>query len=520
MSISFILFESLKILSMKFTFSGIFVFITLICFSQTEVPNNWFHLDPPGLSTQKLYGEFLKTKPTKKIIVAVLDSGVDYLHEDLKNKMWVNKDEISNNGIDDDKNGYIDDIHGWNFLGNSKGENIIHDNLEVTRVYGDLKTKYEGKTKSDLKKKQLEEFDLFLQTKSEVEAKQNELNEQQQFYQLIAASIAELKSELGLEDITVKDLESFETENPMLKNISTMLMSILGQGMTFKDVEKDLNDGLEQFSSQSKYFYNPEWNPRTILSGDKIYGNQNVKGPDSRHGTHVAGIIAAERNNSIGMDGVADYVEIMSVRTVPDGDERDEDVAKAIRYAADNGAHIINMSFGKGYSPDKKIVDKAIKYATKKGVLLIHAAGNDGKENDSFNNFPNTRAAKKLKNDPKLSKNWIEVGALNFELGENLPASFSNYSKNWVDVFAPGVRIYSTTPDNSYENLQGTSMAAPMVAGVAALIWSHFPDFKAYQIKEIILKSSIKSEELKNISVTGGMVNALEAYKLASVIRF
>ena len=506
---------------MKFTFSGFLVFISIFAFSQKEIPNNWFHLDPsedqfPGLSTNKLYADYLKNKTGKKIIVAVLDSGVDHLHEDLKDKMWTNKGEIPNNGIDDDRNGYIDDVHGWNFLGNSKGENIAHDNLEVTRIYGDLKKRFDGKSKSDLKKKEIKDFELFVKTKEEVEAKQNELSEQLQFYQLLASSIAELKKELGLEEITVKELESLETDNPMLKNISTMLISILSQGLTFADIEKDLQDGLDHFSNQSQYSYNTEYNSRSILLDEKKYGNQNVKGPDSRHGTHVAGIIGAQRNNGLGIDGVAEFVEIMSVRTVPDGDERDMDVAKAIRYAADNGAQIINMSFGKGYSPEKKVVDKAVKYASKKGVLLIHAAGNDGKENDSFNNFPNTRAAKKLKEDPKMAKNWIEVGALNFEFGENLPATFSNYSKKWVDVFAPGVRIYSTTPENTYENLQGTSMAAPMVAGVAALIWSHFPDLKAYEVKEIILKSSIKMEELKNISVTGGMVNALEAYKTAA----
>lgn len=510
---------------MKFTFSGFLVFISILAFSQKEIPNNWFHLDPtedqfPGLSTNKLYADYLKNKTGKKIIVAVLDSGVDHLHEDLKDKMWTNKGEIPNNGIDDDRNGYIDDVHGWNFLGNSKGDNIAHDNLEVTRIYGDLKKRFDGKSKSDLKKKEIKDFELFVKTKEEVEAKQNELSEQLQFYQLLASSIAELKKELGLEEITVKELESLETDNPMLKNISTMLISILSQGMTFADIEKDLKDGLDHFSNQSQYSYNTEYNSRSILLNEKNYGNQNIKGPDSRHGTHVAGIIGAQRNNGLGIDGVAEFVEIMSVRTVPDGDERDVDVAKSIRYAADNGAQIINMSFGKGYSPEKKVVDKAVKYATKKGVLLIHAAGNDGKENDSFNNFPNTRAAKKLKEDAKMAKNWIEVGALNFEFGENLPATFSNYSQKWVDVFAPGVRIYSTTPENSYENLQGTSMAAPMVAGVAALIWSHFPNLKAHEVKYIILQSSIKKEELKNISVTGGMVNALEAFKLATVIKF
>ena len=150
--------------------------------------------------------------------------------------------------------------------------------------------------------------------------------------------------------------------------------------------------------SQNKldYAYNPDYDSRKLIvkdnyadSNERFYGNNDVEGPDALHGTHVAGIVGAVVGNEIGSDGIARNVKLMSVRAVPDGDERDKDVANAIRYAVDNGATIINMSFGKGYSWDKKAVDEAVKYAAKHDVLLVHAAGNSGQNNDKTDNFPN-----------------------------------------------------------------------------------------------------------------------------------
>jgi len=280
------------------------------------------------------------------------------------------------------------------------------------------------------------------------------------------------------------------------------------------------------------YQLNLEFDPRSIVGDnynnpeEHYYGAADVTGPGADHGTHVAGIIGAARNNSIGINGIADNVLLMSVRAVPNGDERDKDVANAIRYAADNGAKVINMSFGKPYSPNKKVVDEAVKYAMSKDVLLIHAAGNDGQNLDSTIFYPN----RDYEDGKGTANAWIEVGASGPGDDETLVASFSNYSKTGVDVFAPGVAIYSSTPGSKYDYHDGTSMAAPVVTGLAALIRSYYPKLKAVQVKEIILKSVTKVNhpvtifingepkqvQMTDVCNTGGVVNAYNALKLAA----
>ena len=306
-----------------------------------------------------------------------------------------------------------------------------------------------------------------------------------------------------------------------------------------EDLNEQIQEGVDYYESKVKYQYNTDLDTRADIvkddpnnSYERNYGNNDVKGPDAMHGTHVAGIIAAVRNNNLGMKGVADNVRIMAVRCVPDGDERDKDVANSIIYAVDNGAQVINMSFGKGYSWDKEAVDKAVKYAMKHDVLLVHAAGNDGKDNDgAHDNFPTAKFAKAGCFQPKKAKNWIEVGALSWKKGEDAVASFSNYGQKNVDLFAPGVDIYSTTPDGKYKNLSGTSMASPVTAGVAAVIRSYFPELTAEQVKECLEKSAVKqdykvkkpgSEEkvaFSTLSRTGGVVNVYEAVKLAGQMK-
>jgi subtilisin family serine protease len=290
----------------------------------------------------------------------------------------------------------------------------------------------------------------------------------------------------------------------------------------------------DSYKTAMEYGYNLDFDPRSIVGdnyavlNEKGYGNNNVKGSVPVHGTHVAGIIAANRKNEIGIKGIADNVKIMAIRAVPNGDERDKDIANAIRYAVDNGAHIVNMSFGKDYSPQKEYVDQAVKYAEQKNVLLIHAAGNDNDDNDSKPSYPN-----RFYNDGKEAKNWIEVGASSWGADESLTAEFSNYGKKSVDFFAPGVEIYSTTPNNTYKEQNGTSMASPAVTGVAALLMSYFPELTAVQVKDILRESTRKFDNLnvlkpgsttekvtlKELSISGGLVNAYEAVKLAISIK-
>ncbi|MEJ0033561.1 MAG: S8 family serine peptidase [Bacteroidota bacterium] len=348
-------------------------------------------------------------------------------------------------------------------------------------------------------------------------------------------SVDTLKSVLKTDTLTLEKLAAYSPDDQVMMFAKGFVMqkmknfddpSIAGALAAFKEA-------YDYFRVIVEYGYNENFDSRKIVGDhysdvyEKGYGNNDVTGPDALHGTHVAGIVAANRNNDIGIRGIANNVRIMSVRAVPNGDERDKDVANAIIYAVDNGASVINMSFGKSFSPEKEAVDKAVKYAEKKGVLLIHAAGNDSEDIDKENNFP-TRAYI----DGKEAKNWVEIGASSFGTDAEFVASFSNYGKKGVDVFAPGVEIYSTVPDNHYEIEQGTSMAAPMVTGVAALLMSYFPDLSATEIKDIIRKStrkfdglevnipgSKKKAELSDLSNTGGLVNAYEAVKMAKELQ-
>lgn len=507
----------------------------------TKVPKDWFLRDPEtdklqGVSADRVYNTLLKDKPSRTVIVAVIDSGVDVFHEDLKDVVWINEGEIPDNGIDDDKNGYVDDVYGWNFIGGKEG-NVNEDTYELTREYVRLKAKYENVDEKKLPKKSQSEYAQYKDIKSKFEKRAEEATQQYNMYNTIYTNISfgndTLKQILSVDKITAAMLDTLKSSSPVVafsKNAISIIFQNFGPDVDVDEVLEDLKGAVDYYRVQALYGYNEEFDSRQIVGdnyndvNERYYGNNDVKGPDAEHGTHVAGIIAANRKNDIGMRGIADNVKIMAVRAVPNGDERDKDVANAIRYAVDNGAHIINMSFGKSYSPQKEVVDKAVKYAESKGVLLVHAAGNDGDDIDTKNNFPT-----RFYSDGKEAKTWIEVGASSYGADENFVASFSNYGKKSVDLFSPGVEIYSTIPDNKYKNNQGTSMASPAAAGVAAIIMSYFPDLTAVQVREILTQSTRKFDglevarpgskgekvEFSKLSRSGGLVNAYEAVKLA-----
>ncbi|HEY8396729.1 MAG TPA: S8 family peptidase [Flavihumibacter sp.] len=517
-----------------------------------ELPKGWHLTDRTkdgfyGISLNEAY-EFVKNRPSKTVIVAVIDSGIDTLHEDLKPVLWRNPKEIPGNGIDDDKNGYVDDVYGWNFLGNKDGRNVKQDSYEGARVYHKFKAKF---TAADFDPTKLEGdekdvYEMWLKAKEKVEGDAGGGGADLIFLKRALESSQRndsiLRIVMDTSMYTGNDLEKLAPSTPEGQKAKAGMLYILKAFNMMDTNNKEFLEGFADFiSGEERKKEAAEKAPedyRGAIVGDnyddindRFYGNSDVMANTPFHGTHVAGIIAAKRNNGIGMDGVADNVRIMAIRAVPDGDEHDKDIALAIRYAVDNGAKVINMSFGKGFSPEKHWVDEAVKYAESKGVLLVHAAGNDASNIDSVDNFPNP-ILKKLKS---RATNWITVGASSDPLAEpgfkSLTASFSNYGKSEVDVFAPGTRIYSTIPGgNTYGNAQGTSMASPVVAGVAAFLMSYFPTLSPQQIKQAIEGSAIKPDtlvkipgtdqevELSEISKTGGLVNAYEAAKLAAAI--
>jgi len=490
----------------------------------------------PGMSVDKAYSEIIKNRKGETVIVGVIDSGVDINHEDLKNVIWVNKDEIPGNGKDDDNNGYVDDIHGWNFLGD-----VVAENLEFVRILKNLKPKFEGKSESSISAADRADFVLYEKAKAEYEKEYQDAVANKTRYEQILSQLkpahTSMTNKLGKEDYTSEDLSKIENPSSVEQQQIAMLSQMLNYGGSVPEVIKQLEGGVDYFGGRLTTHFNMDKNFRSEKLGDnpdnmstKYYGNNQVDGPDPKkedvkHGTHVAGIIAAQRNNGIGMNGVAQNVEIMAVRAVPDGDEYDKDIALAIRYAVDNGAKVLNTSFGKYYSTHPDWVWDAINYAASKDVLIVNAAGNEGENLDTIQVYPNDQTTE---NPTEISDSFITIGALNYDYGSDLVAAFSNYGKANVDVFAPGVKIWSTTPLNTYEFLQGTSMASPEVAGVAAMIRSYYPNLTAPQVKKILMDSGLSSnspvvlggdktntDNFSNISKSGKMVNMYNALIMA-----
>lgn len=491
-------------------------------------PDVWYNLDYEqdgvyGMSVDRAYEALEGREPARQIVVAVIDSGVDITHEDLQGQIWTN-DDIPGNGIDDDGNGYVDDTHGWNFIGGADGRNIEFDSFEIAREVAALRAQVAAEGTASLAPGDAERL----------EALEAELAENRAEFEGILGTLTGIQTAVQASDRIIRthlrhdtyetaELEAIDTSDTEVLQARDMLLFLAANGLTLSDLDSQVDD----VRGRLEYGYNPDFDPRSIVgdnygdTSERIYGNADVTGPDASHGTSVAGVIAAVRGNGLGIDGVASNVLIMPIRTVPNGDERDKDVANAIRYAVDNGAHIVNMSFGKGYSPYKGAVDEAVRYAEEHGVLLVHAAGNGGADLATQSNFPN-----RLFDGGQEAGNWLEVGASRWD--DELVASFSNYGQMRVDVFAPGASIYSLNPENEYGSHDGTSLAAPLVSGVAALLMAYFPELDATGVHRILVESAVRHSQnvprpgadgetvgFDQLSISGGIINAYEAVRLA-----
>ena len=513
---------------------------------QKPLPKNWSHLDPTkdsiaGISLNQAY-ELLKGRTSQPVIVGIIDSGVDIEHEDLKDIIWKNPKETPDNNADDDKNGYTDDLTGWNFMGAKDGTTYTTDQEEVTQIYVLWKDKYDNANPKKLKGRAVEEYAIYQKAKDRFlkgyranQAKRLAVSDSARFF----AALDNLKPQLAGKPFEISSINALK---PSSDSTELAVKTVLGEVFTEQFRSFDIMFGLlkrafprlqEALMAETAKSFNLDNQGRKAVGdnpsdpNEKFYGSPklNLAGSEelAMHGTHVAGIVGAKRGNNLGADGIADNVRIMTIAVVPsNGDERDKDVANGIRYAVDNGAKVLNMSFGKRYSPFKPQVDAAIRYAEERDVLIVHASGNNAENYDSIPAYPRPDYE-----DGRTARNFMTVGNSTARLNENLPARSSNYGIRTVDLFAPGTDIESTIPRNNYAAFTGTSMAAPCVAGVAALLRSYFPNLTAVQVKDILMKSVYKPElsvirpsskqqvPFSSLSISGGIVNAAGAVKMA-----
>ncbi|WP_405208164.1 S8 family serine peptidase [Aquimarina sp. LLG6339-5] len=494
---------------------------------------HWQHKDIindtiPGISLDKAYNDMLKYKKGDTVIVAVIDTGIDINHSEIKDFIWVNKNEIPNNGLDDDKNGYVDDVNGWNFLTNRKNENIIYENWELVRILKKHQGYFKDKDTINLDLKDQQYFAEYKRAKRSYKLALATLEEDIKYVAKFASDQEKanevLKKYFPDENYTIDDIYKIDSKgDEVLKQHLMNRITSLYYNMD----DKWIADYQEDNKIVKNYKLNLNYQGRgndVDANYSRFYGNNDIRGDlkVESHGTNVASIIASNRKNNSKLKGITNMVKIMPIRVVPKGDEYDNDVANGIRYAVDNGARVINMSFGKEFSMNKKIVTQAIQYATKKNVLLITASGNDNINVDKNYYFPND-----TENNKEISDCYINVGANTYHMDDKILASFSNYGKSNVDVFAPGDDIYVASPNNEYETNGGTSFAAPIVSGLAALIWSYYPNLKASELKKIILNSgnlyqvNVMLDDQKNaipfssLSKSGKIVNAYNAMLLA-----
>lgn len=505
-----------------------FLLIPFLLFGQKQV--YWHLLDPDsdnmlGISANKSQA-LLKNKKPETVVVAVIDNGTDYTHSDLQGRIWVNEDEIDGNGIDDDHNGYIDDIHGWNYLGNKNGDNLKDETVELTRCYLYYQGKFGGKTASQVAATDKNEYEKYLQIKSgfenEIKDKNNSIRIYQDLIDRYYSADQVLRTYFCKEKYENEDVYKIKTREQEVLEAKKYMIYFIDNKLSVEMLEKYISNTEKELKTR----YNPDFNPRKEIVGDNpddlndtLYGNNIVNARGPVHGTSVASVIAALDNDS-GAVGVAQNVKIMILRVVPNGDERDKDIALAFRYAVRNGAKIINCSFGRHYSLHPEFLYDAMKEAEDAGVLIVNGAGNDENNNDEKPFYPTGT----YQNGQKAG-NWITVAASGQRDNERLAAYFTNYGQKTVDVFAPGIDIEACTLNNKSEAESGTSIAAPVVSGIAAVIKSYYPFLTGQQIREIIMASvyiprtenvilpGTRDQKVKfgNLSVSGGIVNLYNA---------
>ncbi|MGH1384462.1 S8 family serine peptidase [Kordia sp.] len=493
----------------------------------------------PGISLDKAYRELLKNKKGSTIIVAVLDTELDIEHKDLKNQIWINSDEIPNNNIDDDNNGYLDDIHGWNYLQTVQGGNIQYSRFGCTRIIEKYKPIFENKTLQNIPSNKIKQFKEYQRAIKIFQKEKKYILEDIAAYKRIKNKFIEVDSLLTKyfprKNYTISEIDSISkiTNDSLLKPQLRFMKYYLKNNINPKWADENIKNEKIKLDTWLDFSYNDR-----KVQGDNIddisdisYGNNNIQGSKrGSHGTKVMSVLAATRNNDIGINGISNSLKVMFLGVAPLGNEHDKDIALAIRYAVDNGAKIINMSIGKEFSMHPEWLEEAFKYAESKDVLIVSSAGNKSYDLNSEFDYPDD-----YNENGEYVKNFIKVGASSYKADSTMVWLSSNYSVKNVDIFAPGHKIYCLSRSRA-RNSSGTSLASAVVSGIAALIRSHYPNLSAIEVKEIILESGISFDvdvvqpypygekqppnkiPFSSLSKSGKIVNAYNALLMAEEV--
>lgn len=472
-----------------------------------------------GAEVNKAY-DFLKDKKIKKRpVVAIIGTGLDIEHEDLKDAIWKNPKEKKINGKDNDKNGYIDDIHGWNFLGGKDGTvmektmeegdrefirlfdkgygKYFYDGENFYQMINDKKTKvpapdnmneyryyvnrvlsesriagsYGGYQLSYLIRDYGKHFDRMMRAKYP-----NQELTQKEFgicYDPKAAkrdSLSEVAFMIYIMGFTVSQTDSWDVVHNAIKSGDQITMA---KEEYEKAMQQYGNDGRKEIVGDNYLDLN-----------DYKYGNNVLLTSDAFAGTMLGGIIAANRENDWGMNGIMDKAELMTLRVkANEGEPYLKDVVLAIRYAVDNHADIIMLPQQATLYPDnqKKWVDEALKYAESKGVLVVVPTREYSVDMAKMEFYPN----RWMTGEKELTNLMIVASS---DKNGN-PSMSSNYGAKEVDLFAPGTDVYSSYTGDTYQKASGAGLAAAATVGVAALIKAYYPELSGSQIRNLLIKS-------------------------------
>ena len=536
---------------LKYAFTFCLYTCSLFAWGQDAKFWHWKDLEKEGVhgvslfKAQQLLIES-KLKPTP-IVIAILDGGIDTNHHQIRPLLWNNPKEIPGNQIDDDKNGYIDDIHGWNFLGNATGQNVDKASDEKSRIYHRYKNEFKQEELDsvnwDAKKKST--YTSWRQAAAEIVFTEEDADNLA-FIKMAKNAVVKmgfiLIREMEDSNFTAEKLETYQpigkiTADTKISYLRTLQALGIDRMNGHQSIVDDLNEYIAGKEKAAISLETPPEDIRKLIIKDRYedlkdqyYGNNNITGPNAKHGTHVAGLAAGIIDTIFTKSNFNNPIKLMGVRVVPDGDEYDKDIALGIRYAVNNGAKIINMSFGKSFSPEQAWVDSAIRYAASKDVLIIHSAGNESYDLNNKTVYPSPYSS----SFNNKASNMITVGASSDPIiAESLLTDFSNYGNQIVDLFSPGNKIYSSLPNQTYGFTNGTSMSAPILSHIAAIVRAYFPKLSAIEVKAILLQSCWKPEDensifpipqkdqskkLKELSAEGGIINA--ALCIQNAIKF